>query len=411
MSSSIYDKNRMNYDFQNNESVKLIPTDLQRIPFDNQRYEAQTTMTLTFSTGQYFLDPDKSYIDLGVSVTGDNSGPLAVNWGKGSVANLFGGVRIYHKSGTQITHNVNLDLWTKAKQYIEKDTFWFQTQGEIQGYLADPYGAGQVWWNETSPNPVQKNFKIKLCDLHPFFAGVRGKIFPPEIIEGLRIELDLNPLGRAFFSQVGGAPVLGYSVSRCNLQAGLCDVQDQASDIVNDIANRGGLKWEFNDVFMTTVQIGANQNDFTVSVDKAVSLAQNMITFTRELGDGNIGFDSHVYNQPSGGIKWNYRIGNILYPYKRQVDNKLDTYTILMDNFNWQCGNNLIYSEWDLYNHCYTTLLRTEDRLLNSGDYLNANKRVELEFQKGDSNPILVHSCLEHRKLLSVNGVNSKVDI
>jgi hypothetical protein len=408
--TSVYDKNRMNYSFQKPESVKLVPTDLQQIPFDNQSYDEGRTMTLTFSSGGYYVDPQKSYISLAVSITGDNISPLAVNWGKGSCANLFGGVRIYHKSGTQITHNTNLDLWTKAKQYIEKDAFWFDTQGIVQGYLADPYGAGQVFWSSTQATPETHNFKIKLSDLHPFFRGTDNKILSPQIIDGLRIELDLNSKGRAFFTAVASSPIVEYTVSP-DLQCALVDCQDQASDIVNDIANKRGLQWEFNDVFITTVGIDDTQNDFTVPLDKAVSLAQNVITFTRtRTGDNTSGFDSHVFDEPSGSIKWNYRIANVLYPYKRQVTNRLDTYTNLVDNFDWQFGTNLSYNEWLLYNHCYTTLLRTEDHLLNTGIYLNANKKVELEFQKQNSNDLLVHTCLEHRKLLTVNGVNSKID-
>ena len=87
--TSVYDKNRMNYSFQKPESVKLVPTDLQQIPFDNQSYDEGRTMTLTFSSGGYYVDPQKSYISLAVSITGDNISPLAVNWGKGSCANLF----------------------------------------------------------------------------------------------------------------------------------------------------------------------------------------------------------------------------------------------------------------------------------------------------------------------------------
>ncbi len=408
--TTVYDKNRMNYSFAQPESVKLLPTDLQQIPFDDQSYDEGRTMTLTFSSGGYFVDPEKSYISLGVSITGNNIDPLAVNWGKGSCANLFGGVRLYHKSGTQITHNTNLDLWTKAKQYIEKDSFWFNTQGVIQGYLVSPYAAGQVFWSSTQATPETKYFKIKLCDLHPFFRGTESKIFSPQLIDGLRVELDLNTKGRAFFTQSGSSPIVKYTVQP-DLQCALVEVQDQAADITNDIANKRGLQWEFNDVFMTTVGIDDNQNDFTVSLDKAVSLAQNVITFTRtRTGDEDTEFDSHVFNEPSANVKWNYRIANILYPFKRQVASTIDTYTTLIDSFDWECGTNLSYDEWKTYNHCYITLLRTEGHLLNTGIYLNSNKKIELQFQKEDSNNLLVHTCLEHRKLLTVNGVNSKID-
>ncbi len=410
--TSILNKNRMEYNFKGNESTKLMPTDILQIPFDNNVYEGGDTMTFTFSSGKYFVDPQKSYLNLTVSVTGDNVAALKTNFGVGSATNLFGGVRLYHKSGTQITHNTNLDLWTKAKQYIEKDEFWFDTQGFIQGYKKTPYdGAPEDFiWITQQAEPETHSFKIKLCDLHPFFKGTDSKIFSPQIIDGLRIELDLNTKGRVFWSEVGSAEIEKYTVS-ANVQCALVDVQAKAADMTNDIANKRGLQWEFNDVFVTTVSVKDTQDDLTIPVEKAVSLAQNVITFARlRDSDSDTNTDSHVYLKPSGGVKWNYRIGNILYPFKRQVDNHFDTYTTLIDAFDWQYGTNLQYLNWLNYNHCYVTSLRTEDQLLSTGIYLNANKQVELQLQKGLSNDLLFHSCLEHRKVLSVNSTNSKID-
>jgi hypothetical protein len=414
MSSSIYDKNRMLYDYAQSESVKVVPTDLQQIPFDDQSYEEGQTMTITFSTGDYFLDPEKSYIQVGVGIVGNGVNPLSVNFGRGSCANLFGGCRIYHKSGTQITHNVNLDLWTKAKQKIEKDGFWFNSKGLIQGYLADPTGAGQSWWVSTSTQPEVRTFKIKLADLHPFFRGTDRKIFPPQIADGLRIELDLNTSGRVFFINpivAPSSPIVSWNVSSCSLQAALVDVQDQAADITNDVAISRGLQWEFNDVFITTITVNENESDINIPVEKAVRKAQNVITFFRNrTGDTLPNFDSHVY-PPQPDAQWNYRIGNILYPYKRAVNNPIDSYTVCIDNFEWQYGTNLTFNDFDAYDSLYTTLLRTEDQLLASGDFLNANKRVELQFQKSPTQESLLgHSCLEYRRVLTVNGVNSKVE-
>ncbi len=413
MSNSIYSKNRMLYNYSQSESVKVVPTDLQQIPFDDQSYEEGQTMTITLSTGDYFVDPEKSYIQVSVGIVGNGTNPLAVNFGRGSCANLFGGCRIFHKSGTQITHNVNLDLWTKAKQRVEKDGFWFNSQGLIQGYLAEPTEAGQFFWSSTSTTPEVRNFKIKLADLHPFFRGTDRKIIPPQVADGLRLELDLNTSGRVFFINpvvVPSSPIVSWNVSSCSLQTALVDVQDQAVDFLNDVSIARGLQWEFNDVFVTTVTVGDTENDFNIPVEKAVRKAQNVITFFRDRsGDSNTGFDSHVF-QPQPDAKWNYRIGNILYPYKRAITDPIDSYTVCVDSFEWEFGTNITYNEFNAYNSLYTTLLRTEDQLLSSGDFLNANKRIELQFSKSATNTLLGHSCLEYRKMLTVNGTNSKVE-
>jgi hypothetical protein len=403
----IYDKNRILYNFEQPESVKVVPTDLLQIPFDNKTYNEGDTAHLTITSGKYFVDPTKSYINIEVQITGDGVNPIQANFGRGSASNLFGGIRIFHKSGTQISNVIDFDLWKKAKDYVEKNEFWFDSTGFIAGYRPDL--TDYIW---TEVGPQTRSFKIKLCDLHPFFKGRDSKLFAPDIIDNLRLELDLNRAGRAFFTSVASSAITDWKIVNIDLQTALVDVMDEAADVVNDIANKNGLKWTYNDVFISTRQIQGSTNNINTSVDKSVSLAQNVITFIRDAtGDTNTGFDSHTYPKVSSGVKWNYRIANILYPFKRQVTNEFDSYTSLIDAFEWECGTNLPYSAYDEHNLLYPTLLRTEDHLLNSGDYLNANKRLELELEKNtiQANQ-LVHTCLEYTKLLTVNGVNSKVD-
>ena len=410
--TSILNKNRMDYRVEAPESNKLIPTDILQIPFDNDVYGMEQTMTFTLSSGKYFVDCDKSYLNVKVGVKGTGVGALNLNFGNGSVLNLFKAIRIYHRSGTQISHSVNMDLWSKAKQHITKDKFWFDTTGYIQGYRADPQN--EPIWTTTSANFEYHNFKVKLSDLHPFFEGKDDKLLPPQIADGLRIELDLPYKYRGFTSNTEvSEQIVDYSVSP-NIQSALVEVQPSASDINNDIANKVGLKWVFNDVFMTSVTVAVDENDFTIPLQKAVSAGQNVITFSRLVdADNTLLLDSYKYTQPSGSnVNWNYIIGNQLFPYKRKVDNKIDTYTTAIDAFNWQYGTNMTYSKWDSQNTCYVTNLRTEDRLLNSGDYFNANKQIQLEFNKNGNSSFdrYVHCAIEYEKVLTANSTNSKID-
>jgi hypothetical protein len=414
---SVIDKNRMNYSFQGNESNKLLPTDLSIIPFDNNKYASETTMTFTMSSGKYFVDPDKSYLDIDVGVAGGGVSALQVNFGTGSALNLFNGIRIYHRSGVQITHSLNTDLWSKAKQNITKDAFWFSSQGKVQGYVTSP--TTDFLWTKTQTEFEVHKFKIKLVDLHPFFKGTDDKILPPQIADGLRIELDLNPKYRAFFGVAGSSAISDYEIQNPNIQTALVDVQPSASDLTNDIANKRGVEWTFNDVHMTTITIGTNENNFNVPVEKAVSSAQNILTFSRiRDSDNSLLEDSHKYTEPintataGAETSWNYRVGNVLYPFRRKVSSQVDSYTTLLDAFNWQYGTNLTFDKWKDNNAIYATNLLTEDRLLSSGEYLNANKKVELEFSKTVDSQFdrYVHSCLEYTKVLTANSTNSRLD-
>ena len=508
--TNVYKTNRMLYKFAQPRSVKLEPTDILQQPFDDQTYRSGSTMTTSLTTGKHFLDSDKSYLNLSITlqapvhtltgapadgflqgggvnyaitITGTNNvaailtqinavvggfvnfsydttekkvkstiiapvvpemqidnvpalyelfvglgynpstifqlgttigqtkfapnvpslAVLDADFGVGSVQNMWNSIRINHKSGTQIANVQNLDKWAKAKAYLEKDDFWFDTYGFIQGFRSSV--AESIWHSATD---LSRDFKLKLSELHPFFKGT-GQLLPPEVIDSLRIELDLNNKYRAFSSVAG---FVDYEITSCDTQLALVLVQDEASDIISDEANSKGLEWTYNDVFITTKQVEAIEDNFTIAVDKAVSLAKNVITFPSfTLGNTLSTIDAYDY-RPMPSAKWNYRIHNKLYPYQRRITNKFDSYTTAIDMKNWECGDNLTYTEWNEHNAIYVSGLMSDDHITNAGIYLNANKKVELDFEKAnDGNSRLVHTCLEHTKRLSVNSVNSKIDL
>ncbi len=409
MSETIYKKNRILYKYNNaNESVKVVPTDILQMPFDDQTYEFGQTMTASFSTGEYFVDPAKSYVNIEVELQGDDLNNLNANWGYGSCSNLWNAIRIYHKSGTLLSHAQNFDLWKKSDDTLSKDAFWYSTVGFIAGYRATP--DTEPIWSEIGPE--KRSFKIKLCDLHPFFKGKDQKLIPKEIINDLRIELDINSIGRAIFTVEGSPAITKAVVSKCNLQVAVVDLMDEAQDVVSDMANKEGLNWSFSDVFITSKVVALNENNINISVDKAVSAAQNVMTFARPSNaDSSTTVDSYKYQSMSGGISWNYRIQNQLYPYKRAVATKFDTYTTAIDCYEWHHGHNMTYTEFEDHNHVYVTCLKTDDHIESSGEYLNANKKIELELNKTDSaSDRMVHIALKFDKLLNVNTVNSRLD-
>tara|TARA_B110000285_G_C15113389_1_gene612533 strand:- start:71 stop:1306 length:1236 start_codon:yes stop_codon:yes gene_type:complete len=410
MSKQIYEQNRMLYDFKQSSSVKLLPTDLQIIPFDDQEYNFSDTMTATFTSGEYFLDPQKSYISVSIKVGGDDSGQLKLNFGRGSISNLWNSIKIYTKSGTQISNVQNIDLWTKNRQTMTKDEFWKQSIGHIQGYRSNP--ATEYIFNQNTGvgGTEELQFKIKLSELHPFFKGTEDKLLAPEIIDNLRIELDTNAFNKVFTQGDIASPIVSSVISKSEIQMALVKVNDESLDVVSDMASKQGLKWSYSDVFITTRQVAADENNVNVNIDKACSHAKNIVSFLRNTTDSVLSSDSYNYPQIEAN-KWNYRIHNTLYPYKRQVSETADSYSAAIDAYDWEFGTNLKYTDFVLHNNNYVTNLKTDDHILHSGEFLNANKRVELQFEKATlSESKYLHSCLEYVKVLSVNGTNSRID-
>jgi len=406
----IYDENRMLYDYKPSTSVKLIPTDLQQIPFDDQTYQFTDTMTATFTSGDYYVDSEKSYVSISIKVGSDDSETLKLNFGRGSIANLWSNIRIFHASGTEIANVQNIDMWSKNNQTMTKDQFWKDSIGHIQGYRNNP--ATEYIFNAvTGVNGTQElQFKIRLCDLHPFFKGTEYKLLPKEIINNLRIELDTNPFNKVFTQGETGSPILSSVISDCHIQMALVDVNDESADVVSDMALKTGLQWSYSDIFITTRQVAADENNININIDKACSISKNIVSFARDRTDSTLSSDSYTFPEIQSN-RWNYRIENTLYPYKRQVYQTADSYSAAIDCYDWEYGTNLKYTDFVSHNNNYVTCLKTDTHIIHSGDYLNSNKRVEFQLEKAtlpDSK--FLHSCLEYVKVLHTNGVNSRID-
>jgi len=230
-STAILSRNRMSYEVSQPVSVKTRPYDTILQYFERQEYKQNDTMIASLSSGKYFLDPEKSYISVNVAIQVAAGQTGVANFSSGSCANLFKNVRIFHKSGTTITSCQDNDINIKARDKIIRDKFWFETIGIQQGYVADSNND----YNITSVVPTGLQYKIKLADLHGFFRGYNSALLPPEIADGLRIELDLNTLGQALKQSDSSDTILSYTIEKPNIQLCLGSIQLPSNVMVDTL--------------------------------------------------------------------------------------------------------------------------------------------------------------------------------
>ena len=407
-STAILSRNRMTYEVSQPVSVKTRPHDTILQYFERQSYKQNDTMIASFSSGKYFLDPEKSYISVNVNIS-STAGDCEGNFGTGSIANLFKNIRIFHKSGTTITSCQNNDVNIKARDKIIRDNFWFETIGVQQGYVVDPLTDYNL--DSTIVGGVQ--YKIKLCDLHGFFKGYNSALLPPEIADSLRIELDLNTLGQAIKENPAENTITSYELTQPNIQLCLVKVMDNAALSVYNNSQKEGLSWTYDDTFISNKNYSNNDNAITISVDKAVSVAKSCLVFSRNEGtQNNIGEDSYDFNFRSFGTNWCYTLGNDLFPWKKKVSEPMDAYSICLDTFQSRYGVNITSSTFFGNNGVYALNLLTDDYLEMSGDFINANKRLNFQIQKQtDELDSVWTTCLTYTKVLRVNATNSRVDL
>ena len=407
-SQAILQRNRMSYEVSQPVSIKTRPHDTILQYFERQQYKQNDTMIASLATGKYFVDPEKSYISVNVAIATADGSPCTGNFGSGSVANLFKNVRIFHKSGTTITSCQNNDIYIKAQDRIIKDEFWFNTIGLQQGYV--PNTATNFNLDSRIADGVQ--YKIKLADLHGFFRGYNSSLLPPEIIDGLRIELDLQTANQALLENAGESPIVSYELLKSNIQLCLVKVMDNAALTVYNTAQKKGLSWTYDDTFTSNKNYANNDNAITISVDKAVSVAKNCIVFSRDANaQSSSEEDGYVFDFRQLNTNWNFTVGNDLYPWKKKITEPFDAYSVCLDAYQARYGVNISPFTFFGNNGVYALNLLTDDYLEMSGVFINANKRLNFSLQKGtDETGSLWTTCLLYTKVLRVNGTNSRVD-
>jgi hypothetical protein len=416
MSEAILQRNRMTYKVNQPTSVKTRPYDVIETFFTEQEYGTADTMICDFPTGKYYVDPTKSYLKMGVKVVDILGAQTTGGFGRGSCANLINDIRIFHKSGTTITSSHRNDINICVRDYIEKDDFWFQTQGVIQGY-------GTTTSTLNSENFV--DFKIQLSELHGFFKGHNSKLLSPEIVDGLRMELDVNNPTTSV--QAIDSLIVDTRI-RPSLQICLVKVMDNALTSVNNEANKVGLSWTFDDCFTTKQFLPKDEYNITISIDKAVSVAKdikvvsyNSLQRTTSVQDSYSQFRPTKPYTPTfpnpQSTEWTYTLGTELYPYKKKVKYG-EAYPIVLDTYRTQYGVNQTQVDFVNNGFSFVTNLLTDDYLEMSGDFINTNKRLvwecnnvyKNEDDQSAGDDLIFVSLLTHTKVLRVNDTNSKID-
>jgi hypothetical protein len=365
-------------------------------------------MLVDIPSGKYFVDPEKSY--LSVKIRSISSTASSATFGSGSLANIVRNLRLFHRSGTTITSAQELHIFTKARDRVEKDDFWFETMGAMQGYT--DFGG-----DDTVSSIVPIQYKIKLADLHPFFRGHGSKLLSPEIIRDMRMEIDLNPVGTVLKQDASGGVITDYELSSPELQLCLVKVMDNASANVQAMSVDKGLSWSYDDVHVISKNFSKNENDIVINADKSVSVAKHALTIIRDVPDvNNIDKDSYNYLYLLGTFgnetRWSYTLGNQMYPFKRKIREQFDSYTTCIDAFSTQHGLNLSKVEYFNGNALHVTNLQTDDYLEMSGDFINANKKLEFQMSKQtQAEDQRFTTAIVYSKVLRVNSTNSRVDL
>jgi hypothetical protein len=266
-------------------------------------YTMGRTMVWDAQTGSQFVDGRTSYLRFKVT---SNSG--TGDFGKGGAMNLIDRVLIRSRQGKELTRLEGAGLLTNFKDRYSCSRNWFETSGIAEGY-ASGTGSSAVdsAGDETSVWTSGVVFCIPLSKF-PFFNNAR--LLPPQIMEGLRIELTLASVAEAIVS--GGTAPTALTISDIEIKWDVYDIADQFKRAVMQMSAQQGLNLVHKEFYRTTVSGAASQFDFDIK--KAASKALQVVVIPRLTADIASSTKDSAEACPYAFTKQQYHVGGTYWP-------------------------------------------------------------------------------------------------
>ena len=292
------------------------------------------TMVFDWNTGNSYIDPLNSYLRFKMKAIN----PAAVvgpNFGIGSALNLIHEYRIRSRSGVELDRLENANLYNNYRLLYTKSSNWRNTIG-ASFYL----NSTATIFN--SANTLNSDVCIPLCELATFFNCLKkGQLLPPQIASGLRIELSLESVARAFldpatYFQAGSSLEL-YDIA---IVLDTVNLSDEASKLLNLESSSSGLEWTYKRVYNYSGTYPAGTSNFTMQVSKAVSQATHAFMVVQNATNSNLGTVDSFVSEPFAYKTWQFRLGSQYYPNQQVVNQTqlvtfkgLESYLLTMASF------------------------------------------------------------------------------
>ena len=157
-------------------STAAIERSYKRGYFDNRSYDEERTMRCVVQTGAQYVNCATSTLTIKIRPTHDGT---SVGWGVGSAANLLKNVRVFSKSGVELSNVLSANLNRVCEDYAVESEEWFKTIGGLIGY--DNFGS-----DNTMPTSGEVyEFIIPLCKVSNVFKPLGGQLMPASLAAGL----------------------------------------------------------------------------------------------------------------------------------------------------------------------------------------------------------------------------------
>lgn len=255
------------------------------------------TMVLDCQLGSDFCDPRNSYIRFKLTAKGSTGANISADLASGSAVNVINRILVNTRTGKELCRVENANLITKFNQLYNCEEDWLRTVARIQGY-AD---------NTQNLTPTGGQVYVLPLSIIPCFDT--DKLLPPQLMEGIRIELFLEDTATVFReAKIGGVSQgvpTSYQIDNPEIHWDSFDIADAYKRKIAQMASSSGLSLVHKEWFHTIVAAGSSgQTDFNFDIKKAASKALKVCIVSR----ANAQIANTVYDS----------MGSLAYDYSRQ---------------------------------------------------------------------------------------------
>jgi hypothetical protein len=306
-------------------STAAIERSYKRGYFDNREYAAERTMRCVVQTGAQYVNCANSSLIIKVKPTFDGTD---VSWGVGSACNLFRNIRVFSKSGVELSNILNANFNRIIEDNFTENEEWWQTNGGLMGY-----GVSGALNSTMSVTDSVYEFVIPLCKISPVFKPLGEQLMPAALASGLILELDLETANRAFVRNGGTAN--SYTIEDIYLNLDCTTLNDSSVMTLNDITAKQLLEWSYIDVYNSNLTQTLGNSLLSTSINKSVSFADHIVAAIQDqTGLDNATQDTFIASWAESAGKYQYTLGSIQLPSNVMVDSLEQTYFQALSTYN-----------------------------------------------------------------------------
>jgi hypothetical protein len=385
-SNDILDLNNLIYVADSNASVAL--NKVQRIFYpEKSTYKSQERIAITIH-GNQFLDFKNSSIRFLINYSGTIGNTVRFGTLTSATA-LFNRVRVVSKDGIVLTDLMNSNLFSFIDTKLKNSKLYEDIVGDSYGYE----NGGFV----TIAATTQAEFTIPLRFLSPLFNS--DQLLPPQISDGMTVELFLENPTIALDVSGGGAQPVDYSLDNVELLVDSSLVQDDTRNTVENMGFKANddLVYEFVDVVDSISYAPIGTEKIYYEAPHSLTNALEAVTVLRKTVNINNFQASSLLtngakNKPySNEDSMSYSLGSNKFPqqpaiggariYQQILHSQGVLQSTTCDNFNLPLDNPYV-NPMQTHNGCYPVNLRTSKIFDNSGRTISNSQRLSVEIRR-----------------------------